>query len=65
MNRPLIRHLPSRAEVCRDMARQLDAETRDNFDCYLALLERAIKEGRVDAALKVVEEFRVGLSPEN
>lgn len=63
-HRPVVRHLPSRADVCRRVREQVDAGTLDDLDCYLALLARAVGRGRPDAAQGILDELRAGFRPE-
>lgn len=54
-------HVPSRSDVYRRVAEQLDSESLFQFGCYLALLARDIDRGRLDAAKANVEELRAAI----
>lgn len=58
---PLIRYVPTSADVYRRVAELLDPETRFQFDCYLFLLLRNIDRGRLDVAKRSVELLRACL----
>lgn len=61
--RPLVRHVPPRADVYRRVREQVDADTLDDLRCYLSLLGRAIGRGRYEVAKRIVDGMRDGLCP--